>query len=349
MSIRKRELKSGTRYYVDVLFPNGNRYRKTIGSSKRQAEQVHKRLESEIVEGKWTIRETDDVPFSTLLTEYLEYALASKAASTYNADKYRIKSHLLPYFGEISVKKITPQMVDDYKTKRVQDGAAPKTVNNELVNLSHMLKMAGRWGYVDRNVVSSVEKMRIVKNPSLFLKQDEIFRLLEAAKDYYIYPIIMTALHTGMRKSELFNLKWTDIDFDQRTIMVQSKPDWHTKNYKSRTLQITPSLYKALFEHRNQQAELRIESEYIFTYKGEQIRDSIKKSLRTVVRKAGIKNVTLHTLRHTFASQLVMAGVTLRDVQALMGHQSFETTLQYAHLSDEHVKRQVLRLPFAND
>ncbi len=66
------------------------------------------------------------------------------------------------------------------------------------------------------------------------------------------------------------------------------------------------------------------------------------------MKEAHLEGVTLHTLRHTFASQLVMAGVPLRDVQELMGHRSFETTLQYAHLSEDHVKRQVLKLPFAN-
>ena len=85
-----------------------------------------------------------------------------------------------------------------------------------------------------------------------------------------------------------------------------------------------------------------------FTYKDVRIKRGIRDSLRTVLRKAGLRDVTLHTLRHTFASQLVMAGVPLRDVQELMGHKSVETTLKYAHLSAEHVKRQVMRLPFAS-
>jgi len=158
----------------------------------------------------------------------------------------------------------------------------------------------------------------------------------------------MTALHTGMRKSELLNLKWSDIDFEQNTITVQSKTDWHTKNYKSRVLQLTPALYDTLKRHRNQQQELEIWNEYVFTYKSERIKDGITKSFRTVLNIAGLKGVTLHSLRHTFASQLVLAGVSLREIQELIGHQSFETTLQYAHLSEDHVKRQVLRLPFAN-
>ena len=107
-------------------------------------------------------------------------------------------------------------------------------------------------------------------------------------------------------------------------------------------------LYRALEEHRKLQAQLGVKSEYVFTYQGTRIRTGIDASLRKVVKEAGLRNVTLHTLRHTFASQLVMAGVPLREVQELMGHKSFETTLQYAHLSEDHVKKQVLKLPFAN-
>ena len=67
-----------------------------------------------------------------------------------------------------------------------------------------------------------------------------------------------------------------------------------------------------------------------------------------VLGRAGLENVTLHTLRHTFASQLAMAGVSLMEIQQPMGHRSHETTLQYAHLSEDHVKKQVNRLPFVD-
>ena len=114
---------------------------------------------------------------------------------------------------------------------------------------------------------------------------------------------------------------------------------------------ITPALYEILRKHREE--TLEIQSEYVFTYCGRQLKSNIKKSLASVVTGAGLdtegdRKVTLHVLRHSFCSHLVMAGVPLRDVQELMGHRSFETTLQYVHLSAEHVKRQVLRLPFAN-
>lgn len=346
MPVRKRKFKNGYKWCVDVLFPNGRRYRRVIGT-KKQAEKVQKKLESEIVEGKWDVRETEDIPFAQLVDEYLEYAKTNKAKSTYSINKYRIEAHLLPYLGNIPLSQITKQMVDNYKTMRVKEGASSNTLNRELANLSHMLKMAIRWGYISVNVVAGVQKMKVPERNPRFLSQEEIEGLLQSAKSSYVYPLIVTALHTGMRKSELLNLKWSDISFDQRTVAMQAKRDWHTKNYRARTTQLTPALCRALKEHKKLQAELGVQCEYVFTYKGFRIKNGIDATLRKIVKKAGLENVTLHTLRHTFASQLVMAGVPLRDVQELMGHRSFETTLQYAHLSEDHVKKQVLRLPFA--
>lgn len=256
---------------------------------------------------------------------------------------------MLPYFGNTLISRITPHMLDVYKQMRAKQGASNNTVNHDLTNLSHMLRMAIRWGYIDRNVVSLVDKMKVPKRSPRFLHQEEIRRLAEAAIGSHIYPLIVTALHTGMRKAELFNLKWSDIDFDNHTVTIQPKDDWHTKNYKPRSLQLTPALHEVLREHWEMKLIDSVRSEYVFTYKGRQLKSNIKWSFATVLKKASLENVSLHTLRHTFASQLVMAGVPLREIQELMGHQSFETTLQYAHLSEDHVKQQVMKLPFASN
>lgn len=202
-------------------------------------------------------------------------------------------------------------------------------------------------GYVDRNVVALVEKFKLPEKSPRYLTESEIDRLLDAAQSEYIYPILVTALHTGMRKSELFNLKWRNVDFEQGTVTIQSGDDWHTKNYGSRTMEMTPVLYKTMLQQRKLHMELGVLVDYVFTYRGHRIK-YMDATLKKVVKRAGLENVTLHSLRHTFASHLVMGGVSLREVQELMGHRSYETTLHYAHLSEDHVKKQVNRLPFAH-
>jgi integrase len=331
---------------VDIALPNGQRFRKNV-KSKKQADDLHQKITSEIFEGKWDIQEREMILFRQLVSQYLEYCAVNKATSTYKCDKYRIEAHLLPYFGDMQLTQITPQIVEAYKSMRVNNKAAPKTINHELSNLQHMMKLAQRWGYIRDNVVATVPKLRLVKNPPRFLSHEEVEKLINAAGGSHLYPLLVTAAHTGMRKSELFFLTWDDVDFDQGTITIQNKEGWHTKNYKSRVLSLTPRLRNVLLAHKQDQDAQEVYSEYVFTYKGKKLQSTIKRSLRTVLNQAGLKNVTLHMLRHTFASHLVMAGVPLREIQELMGHASFETTLQYAHLSKDHAKKQVLRLPYA--
>ena len=349
MSIYRRKYKNGYKWYVYLILPDETKFRKVVGT-KKEAEKVEQKLRSEMVAGKWDLWERQEILFNGLVEEYLEYAENSKSKSAYTCDKSRILRHLLPYFDKIPADRITAQMVDSYKVMRMKQKAAPKTIVLELSNLSHMLKMAIRWRYIERNVAELVEKPKVVRNSPRFLSQYEIQRMIQGAHGSHIYPLIVTALHTGMRKSELLNLKWSDVDFDQGTITVQSKKDWHTKNYKSRVLQLTPVLLDALLEQLREYRMQEIVCDYVFTWKGERIKQDIRRSFRTALRSAGLvgSNVTLHTLRHTFASQLVMAGVPLREVQALMGHANYETTLRYAHLAEDHVKKQVLRLPFAD-
>jgi len=350
MAVRKRVTPKGTvLYMVDIVLPNGKRIRKHIGPSKKQAEQVHKKIMSEIVEGTWGIQEQKMIQFCELVPLYLEYCELNKSASTVRSDRSRMEGHLLSYFGDLLLNQITVALVESYKGMRIREGASAKTVNHDLSLLQSMIKFAQERDHVRDNMVARVKKLKLAKNPPRYLSHGEIERLLEAARGSHLRPLLETALATGMRKSELFNLKWTDIDFEQDTVTVQSKEDWHTKNYKARALALTPRLRRVLIEQRRDQEVQGFNSEYVLTYEGRKLLATVKKSLKTVLRKAGLKNVTLHTLRHTFASQLCMAGVSLKAVQELMGHASFETTLQYAHLSKDHVKKQVLRLPFAGD
>ncbi len=123
MPIRKRKFKTGAKWCVDVMLPNGKRYRRVIGTRK-QAEHVQKRLESEIVEGKWDIRLQEDIPFNALVMKYAEYSEASKSESTVQADECRTESQLIPYFGDTPLSQITSQMIDSYKAMRVQQGAS---------------------------------------------------------------------------------------------------------------------------------------------------------------------------------------------------------------------------------
>lgn len=165
----------------------------------------------------------------------------------------------------------------------------------ELANLSHMLNLAIRWRYINQNPVSNVMKMKVPERYPRFLEQDEISRLLEAVKNSHIYTLIVAAIHTGMRKSELLNLQCSDINFRQQTLTVQAKDNWHTKNYKSRTLQMTPMLYRVLQEHRRTYNKPGFESDYVFSYQGKRVKWGNDLTFNRLVKEAGLDGVTMHT------------------------------------------------------
>jgi integrase len=217
-----------------------------------------------------------------------------------------------------------------------------------------MMKIAARLGYNVSYAIRDVERPKVPEQEPRFLSEEEIETVLQAAirlgkknKRYaHLYPIIHIALQTGMRKQGLFNYKWTDNDFKNRTVKIVSKEDWHTKNYRVRYIGMTDALLEVLEEVRQYQKENSYESEYVLTYRGNKLIDKIDRGLQRLAEEAGAPDLNLHVLRHTFASHLVMNGVDLREVQELLGHQDYSTTLRYAHLAPGHVKDRVKALPY---
>ena len=147
----------------------------------------------------------------------------------------------------------------------------------------------------------------------------------------HLKAILITALNTGMRKGEILGLKWKDINFRQRVIVLLD-----TKNNERREVPINKLLFEVLLPLRKNP-----DSPYVFSKKNGKPYSNVRTSFETTKEKAGIEDFRFHDLRHTFASHLVMAGVGLRTVQELLGHKSYEMTLRYTHLSPDHKKAAV--------
>ena len=323
-----------SKWVMDVYFPDGRRIRRVF-TNKKKALTIESRLKQEIVEQRWQCRFLPSVRFGDFMKKYVSYIREEQSSSTCTANISRIKKHILPYFSKLPLSMITRNRVDSYKTLRKKQQAKPNTIRNELVCLSNVFTMAIRWGYLFYNPVSGIKKPKIPKQPPRFLTETEVDRLLKSCA-LHLYPIVLCALHTGMRKSELLNLKWADVDLKMRQITIKSNDGYHTKNYDYRHVGINETLFPVL-------SELGKESEYVFTYQGERIKD-VKKALQAAYKKAGLSHGGLHICRHTFASNLIKKGVELEKIQKLLGHQDFSTTLQYAHLSSRSVKDVVNKL-----
>ena len=210
---------------------------------------------------------------------------------------------------------------------------APATIKRQLALLSKLYSIAYKWNLYDKgNPCKKVEQLTINNEITEHLNDDELSRLLIVLDEWenkMSSSFILFLLYTGLRRGELFKLKWSDIDFERQTILLREP-----KGKKNITLPLSD---KAIDVLKNVPKEFK--TEWVFYGKNGGQRTDFKKPWLRIRKKAQIpEKFRLHGLRHHFASSLVNAGVDLYTVQKLLTHKDASTTQRYASLSDKTLK-----------
>lgn len=329
----------GKKWYIDY-YVKGRRKRKMVGPSKKLACDVLKDVQVKIAKGEYLgVYEEKKILFEDYAKEYLDYSKANKSPTSYLRDTVSLNPNLIPAFKDIYLFEITPPKIEKYKAGRLQK-VEPGTVNREVACLRHMFNKAIEWGYVKNNPVRGVKKLKEPPGRIRYLEGKEIGALLDAmdkltrGSGSYLKPIVVMALHTGMRKEKILGLKWKDVALEHRKITIH-----RSKNNEPQIIPINNTLYEAL-----EKLPKRPDSDYVFSNGNGKPFGNVRRSFDGALEKAGITDFVFHDLRHTFASHLVMSGCNLRTVQQLMGHKDITMTMRYSHLSQAHLEEAVQRL-----
>jgi len=305
--------------------------------------------------------------FSAYITNVYEpWFKANRKSSKTTLTTLKIK---FPELNSKKLSEITVLTVERWQTARLKQ-VKPATVNRELVCLKAALSKAIEWGLIKEHPLKAVKKSkedRLAKVRYLSLDEEKCLRTalyerderirLERVKanqwrkdrnydllpDFgkvtyvdHLYPMVLLAVNTGLRRGELFNLQWQDIDFDQKNLTVVGET---TKSGSTRHVPLNDEAFKVLKDWYKQ-----AEFELVFPNANGQRLDNIKTSWGNLLRQAKIDSFRFHDLRHHFASRLVMSGVDLNTVRELLGHSDLKMTLRYAHLAPEHKAAAVAKL-----
>jgi integrase len=296
------------------------------------ADLALKDVELRITKGEFLgIARPKRVFFDKLCEDYLHFSKANKASASHRRDTVSIKN-LRKCFNSTLISEICASDLERYKIERSKE-VSRATVNRELSCIKHMFNKAIHWGYLTQNPLCTVRDFKEPPGRVRYLTDVEIEILLNSCYGH-IKDIVTVALHTGMRKSEILNLKWQDIDLRNRLIIIRN-----TKNNESRTIPMNETLCDML-----QMLSPTNEQQYVFANREGKPFGDVRTSFRNALKRAGIKDFRFHDLRHTFASKLVMRGVDIRTVQTLLGHKDIAMTMRYSHLSDAHLKEAVKKL-----
>jgi integrase len=304
--------KKGNVYWMIKQYRGKKAERSLDTSVKRVAEERYSKIVSEIVDGSYFEKQIErTATFQEMTAKYMQKYHRIR-------DEYTVRK-LLPVFGPFILADITTEMISDYRDHRLKT-VAPATVYQELALMRRMWNIARKeWKWVQKNPVADLSFSVGNRNArDRWLSPDEERALLEkAANPSWLHPLLIMALHTGMRRGEILDLLWKDVDFLRRLITVQK-----SKNGEKRAIPISQTLLAVL-----KGIKVRDFSGRVFPISVRSLREGFEKALE----KAGIEDFHFHDLRHTFATRLVQNGVDLYRVKELLGHKTLSMTTRYAH------------------
>ncbi len=338
-TIRRRDGKRGVSYDVQIRirpYPPTNGSFKKLTDAKRWAEKT----EMEMREGRYGMTSKSRTKtLSEAIERYRKYVLPKIKKSR--------REHIVNWWqqtcGHLALKDITPALITEIRDKLIHaeaDGKkrAPATVVKFLATLSHILSICvNEWQWLELNPLSKVSKPTLPKGRTRFLDDSERSKLIQECRssmNHYLYTIVILAISTGMRRSEILNLTWSDIDFERERIVLKE-----TKNSEVRVLPLIGLAQQLLKELKQ---PCKINSLLLFPGTDPTRPIDFRSAWGVAVKNANLHNFKFHDLRHSFASYCVMNGSSLNEIADLLGHKSFHSvTKRYCHLSDAYRKEVV--------
>jgi integrase len=335
MAVRKIRNK----WYVDFRFqhPDGRveRVRKCSPiSSKAGCEEYERLLRTQMLAPAVSVQPKEVPRFAAFAALFMKtYAAANNKPSERAAKESILKHHLLPAFGDSRCDEIRTLAIEAFKAAKLAAGLGCKRVNNLLACLSKILNYAK-----ETEVIATAPKIKFLKLPPPkfdFLTFEELERLLYAVQDDASRrAMFLLGAEAGLRQGEIIALEWDDVDFVAGVLTVR-KSSWRgiigsPKSGSDRKIPMTERLSMALKKVRH------LRGSWVFCSddgKPQLTPSAFESALRYACRRAGLRRIFSHVLRHTFCSHLAMRGAAPKAIQELAGHATVSMTMRYMHLA----------------
>jgi integrase len=348
-SLLRHAHRSGGETWYGKWWTNGGQVMRRLGSvragtrdglTRSQAEAALRRA----IEDSQTIRPVSErLDLAEAGRRYLENreAIGLKPGTLSDYGSY-LRVHLLPFFGRRALEQITPDEVEAFIAAKRQEGKAVKSILNYVGLLNTLFAHGMKRGWCTSNPVKSIDKPRDRRDPEIrFLNQDELESLLGATPDDLLGSVervlYLAAAMTGLRRGELLALRWRDVDWEAGLIRVRrtyTRGQFGTpKTRRSiRAVPLADRLKKQLRRHHQRSAH-QGELDLVFGHprSGRVLDPSrVRRRFQGAARRAELRPVRFHDLRHTFGTRMAAAGAPLRAIQEWLGHSDYRTTSIYA-------------------
>lgn len=310
-----------------------------LPNTRSGAEEAERRAVREVIDGKPAAPpEPQPSACPTLAAfapTFIQHSRAKNKPRSVNSKEQILRDHILPALGDRQLDAVTFAAIEDFKHALLakpyrEKPRSAKMVNNALTVLRRLLVLAKKRGHIV--AVPEIEWLRLERPDFDFLDFDESDRLADAADGEW-RAMIQLALRSGLRQGELLALRWEDVDIDRYRLVVSHSVSRGVitapKGGKPRTVELGEVVTAILRSHRHLRGPL-----VFCDLDGKMLpAGSCKHPIYRACRKAKLRRIGWHVLRHTYASHLAMLGATPKTIQEQLGHASLEMTMRYMHLA----------------
>ncbi len=356
VSVGKTHLRlRGSYWWIDFFWKGQRKRVSTKKKDLEEAVQVAQQLTDELSQAeRQTALATRATPEGkTTFKEYAEAWLKRRGdlkPSTRSSYRSILDQRLIPYFGSMNLHAISRETIQDFVTDMVDDGLGAYTIRHILAELHQILDDAVWNKYILENPYKKIRRPPCDKVERDYLRLHEIPLFLKNTEPK-THALFYTGIFTGMRRGELGGLQWSCVDWVNSQVHVkrglyQRKLQTPKTKNSVRVIDIGPDLLQFLKEHRARQNERKLKAGgewnklyLVFCQDNGKPLDMDRiyhRDFRRVLKKAGLRGMPMHALRHTFAALVIAAGHNPKYLQHQMGHGSVQITLDlYGHLYDE--------------
>lgn len=265
-------------------------------------------------------------------------------------DRYVFNLHIRPHFGDAKLTDLDGSRLEAWASMHVEKGYAPATINKHIFLMNRMMNLARHWGLISHNAFEArvLRKLPVGQQRHMFLQPEEVGRMLRACQqDLHpqLYHFTRLLLLTGARKGEALHANWNNFDLYRKVWTVSV-----SKSGRPRRIVLNQAAVDLIKELRAE-AEIRgyplhPNSPVFYNPKTRERYDSFYAAWHRARAKAELPDVRFHDLRHTFASMLINQGVSLYEVQRLLGHHHITMTERYSHLLPDTLQERVERVSY---
>lgn len=344
---------------ISVRQPGGELKRIAFyGKTKKEAHEKLVKAQRETHTGSFVNPDKGSTRewINTWLTEYKKTRIRQSTFALYETIN---KTHIVPALGDIALQKLEAKDIQKLINSLSEKGKSASLIKQVHLLISGALKQAVKEQKVYRNVADAVELPQSPKKEIIPLNKEDAKKFLEAAKKSKYYPAFVLEMATALRRGELLALRWSDIDFDKGVLQVRQTltrvaiPDGDKKTRlvfqapktkkSQRIIKLKDNIIRELKEYMLASGKRSNPEALVFTSKDGGPLDprAFTKRYEYLIEKAGIQKISFHALRHTVAVLLLQAGEKVKNVQDLLGHEKYSTTMDiYAdYVPDEEKEK----------